>query len=371
MTRTTTLLPVCEPSAQLDNLKAIAGDLGFEILSCGKSDEVLAEIADSKPDMVVLDQSTLALSSDIKDAQVILLTGNNDEKFIAEQLKQGVDEFLFTPIKPALACHQLKQQQQLQQARRQQQHQERQTLKLRELGDLVGLISHEVASPLGNVNTAVSFLLESSQRIRSSFDQQKLAANDLDKFLKQMDKALNMCIKNSANAGGIISSFRSVATNQCLEKIQQFYLHRYIDEIVLSLKSKLKKLPHEIHVVVCEAIDMTSDAGAFSQVINGLINKAIRHAFDDNDPGQIIINARVEPQEGVECVVLDFIDNGKGIASDAMETLLDNNRQGSGSELTTAMLKQIVELQLQGKMQVESSDGKGAHFTITMPQRLG
>lgn len=369
-TRPITLLPLISDAQVLDTITACATTIGYSVLPAMDPSQAAPQLDELNPDLLLLDSPAQELAEQTNQRPSLLLTENTDPAYLYQQVQNGFDDFLFLPLNQAWLNSRLQQQFSRIEGQRFTARFKRQTLKLRELGELVGLISHEVASPLGNVNTAVSFLLESSERIRTSFDEKTLAANDLDKFLKQMHKALSMCVKNSDNAGGIISSFRSVATNQCLEQIQQFYLHRYIDEIILSLKSKLKKLPHEIHVVISEAVDMVSDAGAFAQVISALINKSISYGFDDNVPGQIIINGGMEERDGVKTIVLNFIDNGKGMDQQTLDELLDNDREGLGHSLTTAMLKKIVEEQLGGTMEVQSTQDKGTHFTLIMPQQL-
>lgn len=363
-----TLLPVCEASDTLSTLAEMLATSEISLLPVTEGDEALAQIRQLAPDLILLDESQLGLAASVDNIPLLLMTANASPEFLGQQTVKGITDFIFTPLNPALLSNRLQQQVKLIESQRQAKSHNRQTLKLRELGELIGLVSHEVASPLGNVNTAVSFLLESSERIQAKFNDQKLAANDLEKFLKQTTKALSMCIKNAANAGGIISSFRNVATNQCMDKVTQFYLHRYIDDIVLTLKSKLKKLPHEIHVVVSEGVDMTADAGAFSQLISGLISKSIKHGFDNNVPGKIIINAAVENRDGIDHIVLNFIDNGKGMTAEALDSVLDNAKPSSTDALSTAMLKRVVEVQLNGTMAVESNEEKGVHYTIVMPQ---
>lgn len=371
MSRILTLLPVSDVQQDLTVIIEAANALGFEVLPTATVEDAEQKVTQLSPDLIVLDNPNNALVSLPAAVSTVLLTCDNSPEFLGKQIDKGISDFIFTPINASLLRHTLAQQKQMIEQSDLQQRFDRQTLKLHEMGELVGLISHEVASPIGNVNTAVSFLLESSQKVHAAFDEKILAANDLERFLKQTNKALSMSIKNADNAGGIISSFRSVATSQCIEKVGQFYVHRFIDEIVLTLKSKLKKLPHDIHVVVNESIDLVSDPGAFSQVINGLINKSITHGFDDNDPGLIIINAALEKRDEVSTLVLNYIDNGCGLTSEQVESILIDDKASTSNSLTTAMLKKIVEQQLLGTMEVESTEGSGLHYTVTIPQSIG
>ncbi len=370
MNKDKTLLLVNDSDQHTSLLKGMLSELDVKLVACSP-DGVVESTVKYQPSLVLAVESTLAQLADIVDLPVLLLTEGGGSDALGEFIEQGVADFIFTPLNKFQAQQAVTRQLALIDSEATKQRLVRQTLKYQELGELVGLVSHEVASPLGNVNTAVSFLLESSEKIKGSFDDKKLAANDLERFLKQTHKALTMCVKNGSNAGGIISSFRTVAINQCMENLNQFYLHRYLDDIVLTLKSKMKKLPHEIHIVIGESVEMTSYSGAFSQVINGLINKSIIHGFDDRVAGKIIINAAVQTGDGDgDKVVLNYIDNGKGMDETTLKGLLSKQTDSPSNGLTTAMLKRIVEEQMQGTMQVSSSEGEGIHCTLVLPQRL-
>ena len=366
-----TLLLVSDASQDKCLLVDMLGGLKVKLIACSPNDPVQRSVLQHQPSLVLLAGSALVQSWTMTGLPLLLLTDGVDTAALGQYIDNGVADFLFAPLHKSQVMQVVTRQLDLLEGEAIRQKVVRQTLKFEELGELVGLISHEVAAPLGNVNTAVSFLLESSEKIRVSFDEKKLAANDLERFLKQLHKALTMCVKNGSNAGGIISSFRTVATNQCLEKLNQFYLHRYLDDIVLTLKSKMKKLPHEIHIVIGESVEMTSYSGVFSQVITGLINKSIVHAFDNNIGGKIIINAAVQTGDSDgDKVVLNYIDNGKGMDKATLEGLLLKRSDSPKNGLTTAMLQRIVEEQMQGTMQVSSSEGEGIHCTLVLPQRL-
>ncbi len=325
-------------------------------------DSLKASVLASNPNILLL--SSLTDTSDI-DRLIALFPTDNSIDIISKPLHQTL---LFNRIKTQLA---------LIKNTRTEQKLFRLQLKMQEMGELVGLVGHEVASPIGNINTAVSFLLESTEQVREHFDEKKLAAEEMDRFLQRLHKALSMCTKNCGNAGAIINSFRNVASHQCFKKLSPFYLHRYIDDIVLTLKSKLKKLPHEIHIVVGESIELTSYPGALSQVISSLINKSVTHGFDDKIPGTIIISSAESVDEaGRNKVTINYIDDGKGMNDQQQADIfclqnIDSALHSSAKPrqyLTTAMLKCIVEEQLQGTMQVSSNPGSGIHYTLELPK---
>jgi signal transduction histidine kinase len=348
------------------------------------AESVAYNVADSAANVVLLDETlasdqTLLSLSALKASltceffSLLIITINTNQQQLNALVDSGAADFVNKPLHRGLLLNRVQQQLMIWQNEQDNNQLLRQTLKLRELGELVALVGHEVASPIGNINTAVSFLLESTEKIKENFDAKKLASTDLEKFLGHLHKALSMCTKNCSNAGAVLTSYRKVAGNQCFDNIKPFYLHRYLDDIVLTLKSKLKNLPHDIHIVIGEAVEMTSDAGAFSQVLNGLINKSIEHAFDDKIAGTIIVSTtEFTDEHGNDKVTLNYIDDGKGLTPEQQLTLLQSNSdtatEQSKKALTTAMLKTLVEQRLQGTMQLNNETKKGIHFILELPK---
>lgn len=381
------LLIASDTATDIDIIKAAASGLKIDLAVLSANDFSIEQVIQAQPDLLLLDeailtgdtQPTLKLFKTMtasRHISILMLTTSNNPVQLNTLIDQGAADWLNTPLHQPLVRKRL--QQQMAELARSETEQSliRQQLKMRELGELVGLVGHEVASPIGNINTAVSFLLESTENMRAQFDEKTMASADLDKFLKRLHKALSMCTKNCANAGSIINSYRTVAGNQCLEPMKQFYLHRYLDDIVLTLKSTLKKLPHEIHIVVGESIEMTSFPGVFSQVITDLLKKSIKHGFDNKIPGTIIINAaEAKDSQGNDRVIINYIDDGKGVSQEKQAELFvadatDNKSVANRNTLTMAMLRIIVEEQLQGTMDIDSNASKGVHFILDLPRNL-
>lgn len=354
-----------------DSVKTLAERLKLEWVSDDLSLQEVNQI--HQPQLILLAKDNYNQPVDASLPPVVLLCSACDNQQLVDYYQLGVKEVVFTPVIEPLLMRAIGQQIELAQYHLVSNECQLHKTKLLELGELVGLVSHEIASPLGNINTAVSFLLESSGVVQDSYKSKRLAASELERFLLRMNRALTMSVKNGSNASGIISSFRSVATNQCFEKLNQFYLHRYIDDVILSLKSKLKKLSHEIHVVIGESVEMVSYSGVIAQVMMALIDKSINHGFDDKVPGKIIISAIVKANdEGQERVMLNYMDDGSGIPEQTYEQLFSepNERFAERDTLSMTMIKYLVEQKLKGTMTVASVSGEGVSVTLDLPQKL-
>lgn len=134
----------------------------------------------------------------------------------------------------------------------------------------------------------------------------------------------------------------------------------------MALEKKIsieKQIPDSMFIVRC-------DADLVQQVMNNLLSNAIK--FVDENTGTIrvgIFSGEGEVQVWVE-------DNGKGISKELHELVFDKFFQArnqtlkkpQGTGLGLAICKKIVEMH-QGKIWVESEEGKGSRFIFTLPNQ--
>jgi two-component system, OmpR family, sensor histidine kinase VicK len=113
---------------------------------------------------------------------------------------------------------------------------------------------------------------------------------------------------------------------------------------------------------------MKSDKRKLKQIFQNLISNAIKFT----EQGKVTISARHEPQSGeVQFIVAD---TGVGIPDQMRSIIFEKFRQGDGSDtrayggvgLGLYIVKNFVEL-LDGRIEVESEEGKGSTFVVTLP----
>ena len=99
-----------------------------------------------------------------------------------------------------------------------------------------------------------------------------------------------------------------VAADQVSGTRRAFNVKDYIDEVLLSLRPKLKKTSHRIEVLCDEHLVIESYPGAFSQILTNFIINSLVHGFDADQAGQI----RIEVARTNDTLELRYTDNGKG-----------------------------------------------------------
>ena len=139
-------------------------------------------------------------------------------------------------------------------------------------------------------------------------------------LLLRGEENLNITYRNLNRAAELISSFKQVAVDQASENNGVFSFAKLMDEILMSVRSKLKKVNHLIHVNCADNLVVESKTGPINQIMINLIMNSIIHGFEHVDKGQIdIIIESVDDNK----VSIEFKDNGKGIPEHLQKRIFD------------------------------------------------
>lgn len=239
--------------------------------------------------------------------------------------------------------------------------------KLVSLGTLVSGIAHEVNTPLGISITASSHLEEELRLTQANLDQNKLTKSGFESFLAECNETVSLLINNLNRAAELIKSFKKVAVDQSSDEVRSVNLHLYIDEIILSLRPKLKRTDIEIHNEVDDTIDMTLSPGALAQIITNLIMNSIIHGFDNGEQsGNIWLRAE---HRGTRLALI-YSDDGAGVDQQTLKRIYDpfftTRRSEGGSGLGMNIVYNLVTSKLNGTIETDGAPGKGLKITMTL-----
>ena len=236
------------------------------------------------------------------------------------------------------------------------------------IGELVGELTHEVATPLGVINTAISTLSDHRQKLANQLLNQQLSKKTLTDYMDLSGESFDIVLSNLRHAIHLVDSFKQIVVGEFSQTKTQFELGAYLEDIQHILIPKLKRCPHKLIIKCVDSIVIYAESGALSQVLINLINNAIIHAFAEHQQGNITINA-VENNNEVE---FKISDDGKGISETQQANIFDKyytTRQSQGgSGLGLFIVKKLIKQNLNGTISVTSSEGKGTQFTITLPK---
>lgn len=243
--------------------------------------------------------------------------------------------------------------------------------RLAALGGLVAGIAHEVNTPVGVATTSASYLSREVKQLRQEVAERRLTASRMQEFLGNAEEAAQLTLSNCDRAAQIIASFKQVAVDQIGGERRRFKLKCYIDEVLTSLRPRLKREPHQVTVDCPDDLELETDPGALSHGLTNLVVNALVHAFEPGQIGRIDIVAR--PLDG-DMVKLVFSDDGKGIPPELHEQVFDpfftTRRGAGGSGLGLHILHAAVTVALRGQLRLISDAGKGTSFIMTFPRVL-
>jgi PAS domain S-box-containing protein len=240
--------------------------------------------------------------------------------------------------------------------------------KLASLGELVAGVAHEINTPVGIGVTAVSHLREKYEALQRSYLENGLKRSSLEEFLHACDQSTQIIQSNLRRASELINSFKQVAVDRSSSEQRRFLVKEFIDELLLSLRPRLKRTGHRFEVNCEDSLAITSYPGALSQILTNFIMNSLLHAYDAQRAGRITIAVK---QLGDQ-IELSYADDGKGIKGEHLRRIFHpfftTERGGGGSGLGLHIVYNLVKKALGGSIRCESAPGKGTRYVIRFPQ---
>jgi len=102
------ILVVCRELAMSEELTFFLQHSGYQVASAADSGQVIAEMAWSAPDLILIRENNRRLNGDelcvrireLSDVPIIVLGQGQDEAEGVEMLEMGADAYLITPLDP-------------------------------------------------------------------------------------------------------------------------------------------------------------------------------------------------------------------------------------------------------------------------------
>jgi PAS domain S-box-containing protein len=242
--------------------------------------------------------------------------------------------------------------------------------KNKELEAIVYTVSHDLRSPLVNVQGFGKQLQRACDAINSAAD---VAGENGAVSVAQLKQPTRVVIPQALrfiNAGVakmetlLAGLLRYSRLGRVALTIRPLNINGMISEIVAAMKFQLDEAKAEVHVdslPVCEGDNIQT-----SQVFSNLIDNALKYR-DPARPLRIHIRGTV----GDGQAIYEVADNGVGIAPEHQAKVFEifhrlNPDSTSGEGLGLTIAQRVLERQ-RGRIWVESQPGKGATFYVSLP----
>jgi len=227
------------------------------------------------------------------------------------------------------------------------------TNKMATIGRLAAGVAHEINNPLAIIN-------EKAGLIKDYF----LAEKDHhlgEKIAVLADSILSSVARCSAITHRLLGFAKRMEVSK--ERIQ---MDTFIDEVLgfLGKESVYRNITINRRFPERPVV-IESDRGQLQQVFLNVLNNAFE-AVDDGGRIEIMMD---EPDE--RSVAVTIADNGHGIAKEDLAHVFEpffTTKKSGGTGLGLSITYGIVE-KLGGRIAVDSAEGQGTRFTITLPLR--
>jgi signal transduction histidine kinase len=218
--------------------------------------------------------------------------------------------------------------------------------------------SHELRTPLSSIRALAKLLLDRMDGDLTVEQERQVqfierAANDLSDLVNDL---LDLA---KIEAG----------------KVEVLVAPVVVENMFRALKGMLRPLVDAARVeLVFDAGDVTgpfdSDEGKISQILRNFISNALKFT----EEGAVTVRARADEEAGT--IAFSVTDSGIGIAPDNLQLIFEEfsqiehplQRKSKGTGLGLPLCRKLADL-LGGRVDVESTVGKGSTFTLTLPQR--
>ncbi|MDD5347111.1 MAG: ATP-binding protein [Candidatus Omnitrophica bacterium] len=222
-------------------------------------------------------------------------------------------------------------------------------------------VSHELRTPLVAIEKSIGLILGKSTGEISETQSQFLSI--ADRNLKRLTILINDLLDLS-----------KLEAHKMLLKREPVMLDKLITESIESMTNWATTKSVALQKSVASDLPIIEiDPNRMIQVLNNLISNAIKYTPVN---GSITVEAAFVPDQ--KLVRVSVRDTGVGIPKDDLGKVFEKfyqvnggtgNTEIKGTGIGLAIVREIVELH-QGKVWVESEQGKGASFIFTVPLEI-
>ncbi|MDM4767888.1 HAMP domain-containing sensor histidine kinase [Pelomonas sp. SE-A7] len=242
-----------------------------------------------------------------------------------------------------------------------------QSEKLAALGNVVAGVAHELSTPIGNALLAATNLQQETQLMNRKVRGDSLNRRDLDDYMNSVDEGASIVARSLERAANLVRSFKSVAVNETSEARMAFDLRTALEDCLALLNPGLRHQPVSLELKCPGGVECDSYPGALTQVVNNLVENAVRHGLEPKGRGSV----RIEAAELDGWILLTVSDDGVGIAPEHLGRIFEpffTTRLGQGgSGLGLHLVHSLATGPLAGEVQVHSRPGEGTRFELRFP----
>ncbi|MBR5965552.1 MAG: PAS domain S-box protein [Treponema sp.] len=227
------------------------------------------------------------------------------------------------------------------------------------LTNLAASVAHEIKNPLGAISIHIQLLQKAVKKARESdglLPDQKFLEKYIDVVNDEIANLNKIVMDFLFAVRPISASFELLEPNPLLQKFADFFAPEF------SSKNVQLKLD-----LCSDTTRLLLDQKLFREVVTNLAQNAlaaIAEKFDGKDGGLFEIHTGIKDNK----FVILIKDNGIGMSQETLARVFEPyyTTKASGTGLGLTMVYKIVK-EFSGDIQVESRQGEGSAFIISLP----
>jgi PAS domain S-box-containing protein len=241
--------------------------------------------------------------------------------------------------------------------------------KNKELEAIVYTVSHDLRSPLVNVQGFGRQLTRACETIQASVNTSSDGRIEVEPLRKPLEVTIPQALrfitagvnKMETLLAGLLRYSR---LGRVALTIQPLEMNAMLNEIVAAMRFQLDEARSEVRIEPLPRC--LADSAQTNQVFANLIDNALKYR-SPHRPLRVTVTGRVENGQAIYCVA----DNGIGIAPHHQAKVFEifhrlNPGETAGEGLGLAIAQRVLERQ-RGRIWVESSEEAGSLFYVSLP----
>lgn len=220
--------------------------------------------------------------------------------------------------------------------------------------DFIGNVSHELKTPIFNIQGYISTLLE------GGLEDEKVNRDYLLRAEKNVERMINIVED--------LDTVTKLESGQLTMDFVKFDIVELVKDVVemLEMYAKQKSITFKYKVKNEKSILVNGDKDRIRQVLTNLMLNSVKY-------GKMNGTTEVLYYDMEENILVEVTDNGLGISSKHLPRLFERfyrvdksrSRESGGSGLGLAIVKHIIEAHNQ-TINVRSTEGAGSTFSFTL-----
>jgi two-component system, sensor histidine kinase and response regulator len=352
------ILVVDDVTQNLQVVGTMLRNQGYHVMPATSGPQALERLRAQPPDLILLDlmmpemdglEVCRRLKADAVTERipVIFLTASNEMDHLVKGFTAGAVDYVTKPFNAPELLARVRTHLELQHARQ----------RLREMNDekneFMGIVAHDLRSPLGTIKGFAEVLLEDSQMPRAEL--QDFTRRIHDTAVRMAEMVQNLLDSNRIERGEMKLNLAPVELCSVLGSVVEAYRQR------AAAKQQTIQLQNGTPPVM-----VLVDAIVIVQVLENLLSNAVKYS----PSGRSIYVRLNKSAEAIRCEVQD---EGPGLSAEDQKKLFGKfarlSAKPTGGEPATGLglsiVKKMVEA-MNGRVWCESEAGRGATFVVEL-----